>query len=144
MILIFLAAMLPLLAQGPRPRGFGGPGPRGAAGAGGGGGANQVNYLAGYLGLTDAQKTKATAIFTTADTASTTLRGAQQSAQDALQAAVKNADSDAHVDQLAAAVGVAQGQLAAVRAKADRDFRALLTPDQKTKLDTPPARPGRP
>ena len=144
MILIFLAAMLPLLAQGPgpgpRPRGFGGP----RAGGPGGGGPNQVAYLAGYLGLTDAQKTAATAIFTAADTASTTARGALRSAEDALQAGVKAGTSENQLDQLAAAVGVAQGQLAAIRAKADVKFRALLTPDQKTKLDTPPARPGRP
>src|SRR4051794_5914521 len=108
-VLIFFAAMLPLLAQGPRGGRGGGPG-----GPGGG----NVSFLSGYLGLSETQTTAAKVIFDAANTASTTLRGSLQSAHDALEAAVK-AGSDSQIDQLAAAVGVVQGQLEATRAKAD-------------------------
>ena len=136
MILIFFAAMLPLLAQGPRGGGRGPGGP--------GGGRNQVEFLSGYLGLTEAQTTAAKAIFDAANTASTTLRGTLQSAHDALEAGVKAGASDSQIDQLAAAVGAVQGQLEAIRAKSDVKFRALLTADQKTKFDSRGNGPGRP
>jgi Spy/CpxP family protein refolding chaperone len=113
---------LPLLAQG-------GPGTR-PDGAGG-----RLNYLAGYLSLTETQKTQATAIFTAADTAAETVRGQLQSAQDALRASIKTNPADAELDRLAAATGVLQGQLMAISAKASAKFYALLTAEQKAKHD---------
>ncbi|MBY0507087.1 MAG: Spy/CpxP family protein refolding chaperone [Bryobacteraceae bacterium] len=127
---LMLVAALPVLAQGPRGRG------------------NSLDFLAGYLSLTDSQKTQATAIFAAADTASTTARGTLTAAQDALRAAVKLNRPDAELDRLAAAVGVVEGNLAGIRAKADAKFYILLTAEQKTKYDALLASrgggPGRP
>jgi Spy/CpxP family protein refolding chaperone len=96
---------------------------------------NRLDFLAGYLTLTDAQKTQAQSIFDAASTASETARGAAQSAHDALEAAIKTNPADAELDRLAAAVGVVHGQLAAIQAKAEAKFYALLTAEQKTKYD---------
>ncbi len=121
--LMFVAA-LPVMAQGPRGNG------------------NSLDYLAGYLTLTDTQKTQAKAIFDAAETASDTARGQLTAAQDALQAAVKANKSDAELDRLAAATGAVQGQLAGIRAKASAKFYALLTAEQKTKYDARQASRG--
>jgi len=102
---------------------------------GGRGGTNRLDFLAGYLTLTEAQKTQAATIFTAADTAKATLQGQMTAARDALQAAVKANRADAELDRLAAAVGVIHGQSAAVEAKANARFYALLTAEQKTKFD---------
>jgi Spy/CpxP family protein refolding chaperone len=93
-VALVIAAALPLAAQG--PRGFGG-GPRG------------VDFLAGYLGLSDAQKTQAQTIFDAANTAKQTALGQRTSAQNALTAAAKAGQTDAQLDTLAAAVGVIDG-----------------------------------
>ncbi len=114
---MMMVAALPILAQGPRGRG------------------NSLDYLAGYLSLTDTQKTAAKAIFDAADTASETARGQMTSARDALTAAVKANKADTELDRLAAAVGVIDGQFAGIRAKAEAKFYALLTAEQKTKYD---------
>ncbi len=105
-------------------------------------GANRLDFLAGYLTLTDAQKAQAKTIFDAADTAATTARGSLTAAHDALEAAVKANRADAELDRLAAAVGVVQGQLAAIHAKAEAKFYALLTAEQKTKYDAFETRDG--
>jgi Spy/CpxP family protein refolding chaperone len=101
----------------------------------GGGAANRVAFLAGYLSLTDNQRTQATTIFTAADTALATLRGQETTARDALTAAVKANRGDAELDRLAAALGVIRGQQAGTSAKAEARFYALLTAEQKTRYD---------
>lgn len=98
-------------------------------------GSGRLNFLAGYLSLTDAQKTQAQAIFTAADTAAQTANGALSAARTALNAVIKTNPPDAEVDRLAAAVGVIEGQLAAIRTKASAKFYALLTAEQKAKYD---------
>lgn len=105
--------------QGTRPDGAGG----------------RLNFLAGYLSLTDAQKTQAQTIFTAAETASQTAQGQLASAREALQATVKANSPDAEIDRLAAALGVLQGQLLAIQTKASAKFYALLTTEQKAKYD---------
>lgn len=99
-------------------------------------GENRLDFLAGYLELTDAQKAQAKTIFDAAETAATTARGALTSAQDALETAVKANRPEADLDRLAAAVGTVHGQLAGIRAKAEAKFYALLTAEQKTKYDS--------
>ena len=96
---------------------------------------NRVEFLAGYLSLTDAQKAQAKTIFDTAATASATAQGQLTAAHDALRAAIKINSSDSELERLSAAVGVIQGQLTAIEAKASAKFYALLTADQKTKYD---------
>lgn len=125
-------SILPMLAQG--PRGFGGPN----------GPPNRLEFLAGYLGLSDSQKTQAQAIFDAADKTSETAMGQLTSARDSLQTAVKENAAESELDRLAAAVGVIEGQLAGIRAKASAKFYALLTTDQKQKYDSLGNRAGGP
>jgi len=101
----------------------------------GGPNSNRLDYLAGYLSLTDAQKTQAQAIFDAAKTASSSAQGQLSGAQDALRAATKTNSSDSELERLAAAVGTIQGQLTGIQAKASAKFYALLTAEQKTKYD---------
>ncbi|MGA2327302.1 MAG: Spy/CpxP family protein refolding chaperone [Bryobacteraceae bacterium] len=88
--------------------------------------------LAGYLGLTDAQKAQAKTIFDNAKAAAQPIRTEIQQARTNLNAAIKAGQP---VDAPAAAVGNLFGQLTAIQAKAREQFRAILTPDQLTKLD---------
>jgi Spy/CpxP family protein refolding chaperone len=113
-----LLTALPVLSQGFR-----------------GGASNRLEYLTGYLSLTEAQKAQAKTIFDAASTANETARGQLTAAQEALSAAVKANRSEPELDQLAAAVGVIQGQVAATNAKTSAKFYALLTAEQKTKYD---------
>jgi len=101
----------------------------------GGGGGNRLDYLAGYLSLTDAQKTQAKTIFDAAEAATETARGQSDVARTALNTAVKANASDAELDRLSAAIGVIQGQITAINAKAQAKFYALLTAEQKAKYD---------
>lgn len=114
---LMLAASFSMMAQGPRGRG------------------DSLDYLAGYLTLTDAQKTQAKTIFDAAQTAGESARGSLTAAEEALRTAVKANRADSELDRLAAAIGVIQGQMAGIRAKADAKFYALLTAEQKTKFD---------
>ena len=124
-------------AQGPHGRGAGAPG--GPSGPGRG-----LDFLTGYLGLSDTQKQQAQTIFDAARTASETARGQLTSARDALRQAVKANQPETQLDQLAAAVGVIQGRLEAINAKASAKFYALLTTEQKQKYDQAGDRPARP
>jgi Spy/CpxP family protein refolding chaperone len=121
--LALLLSATAALAQGPRGNGPGGP--RG----------NRIDFLATVLGLTDAQKTQATEIFQAAETASASLREAQATQRTALNDAAKSNAADAVIDQLAATVGTTSGQLTAIQTKAFAKFYALLTTEQRTKLD---------
>jgi hypothetical protein len=82
-------------------------------------GANRLDFLTGYLGLTDQQKASAKTIFDAADAATTTAEG-----------------------QLTAAAGTIEGTILAIHAKAETKFYALLTADQKTKYDAFERRTG--
>ena len=106
-------------------------------------GGRGVDFLAGYLSLTDAQKQQAQTIFNAAETASETARGQHQSAREALQTAIKANGSETELDRLAAAVGTIEGQLLAINAKASAKFYALLTAEQKAKYDELGNRGGR-
>jgi len=127
------ALAMPMLAQGPRPMG----------GFGGGEG-RRLEFLSGYLTLSETQKTQAEAIFDAASTAGQTLRGQAQSAREVLQTAVKAGGADTQIDQLAAALGTVEGQMAAVHAKAESKFYALLSTEQKAKYDSMRRGPGGP
>jgi len=98
---------------------------------------NRVNRLATLLGLTDAQKTQATTIFTNAFTASQAIQTNLDTARQSLDAAV-TANSTATIDQVAGTIGTLQGQLLAINSKADAAFYAILTSDQQTKYDAMP------
>jgi Spy/CpxP family protein refolding chaperone len=97
----------------------------------------RVNRLASQLNLTDAQKTSAIGIFTTAYTSAQTIQTSLQANRTALSAAIKKNDT-ASIDQLSAASGTLNGQLTAINSKADAALYALLTADQKTLYDAMP------
>jgi Spy/CpxP family protein refolding chaperone len=97
----------------------------------------RVNMLASELNLTDAQKTSALTIFTTAYTAAQTIHTSLQTNRTSLIAAVKQNDTAA-IDQLSVTAGTLDGQLTAINSKADAAFYAILTADQKTLYDAMP------
>jgi Spy/CpxP family protein refolding chaperone len=112
---------LPVMAQGP------GQGPmRGS----------RVDFLTGYLSLTDTQKTQAQAIFDAADKQAQVLQGQMASARDDIKAAVKASKPDTTFDTLGAALGALEGQMAAIDGKAQAKFYAILTPEQQAKYDS--------
>ncbi len=123
-----LAALCSLPVAAQRPGGGGPP-------AGAGDPAQRHEFMAGYLGLTDSQKEQAKAIFAPMQSAQESLRGQMQSKQEELQAAVKTNQSDQQMEQIAAAIGTLQAQQVATRAKSFAKFYAILTPEQKAKLD---------
>ena len=118
-------------AQGPRHRNDGGGGTE----TSGDRTTRRLDYLTGYLSLTEAQRAQAQTIFTAADTASETARGQLTAARDALNTAIRANAPDAELDRLAAAVGTIEGQLTAIQAKASARFYALLTAEQRTRYD---------
>lgn len=132
-MLAALTAAIPVTAQPVRDQGSQGP--------------SRLDYLAGYLNLTDAQKSQAKTIFDAASTAITTAQGQLDAARTALRDAWKANRADTELDRLGAAVGVIDGQIAAINAKAQAKFYALLTAEQKTKYDQAGSRgaggPGR-
>ena len=138
---VAIASATLAFSQAPPSGPKGGFGPRSTQPTRGGPGVS--DFLATYLGLTDAQKEQANAIFAAEQEAITALRDQSRAANDALQSAAKANKSDAEMDQLAAAVGNLFAQTAAIHAKASAKFYALLTPDQRDKLDKLP-HPGGP
>src|SRR5439155_25657394 len=122
-----------ILAQGPRPEhGFGNgsntpPDPATVV-------QRQVAFLTTLLTLTTGQVTQATTIFTTAINAITPLQTNIGTARTSLTAAIKS-NATATIDQLSATIGTLTGQITAINSKADAAFYALLTADQKAKLD---------
>ncbi|MBL8234063.1 MAG: Spy/CpxP family protein refolding chaperone [Bryobacterales bacterium] len=98
-------------------------------------GGNRLDFLAGYLSLSETQRTQAQAIFTAAETAGETARGQLEAARTSLNTAIKANATDAELDRLSAAMGVIHGQMTAIQAKASAKFYALLTAEQKTKYD---------
>lgn len=105
---------------------------------------HRVSRLTTLLALTDAQATQATAIFTSAQTATQNILPNIAAARQSLAAAVQKNDT-ASIDQLAATLGTLTGQLTAINSKADAAFYALLTADQQAKFAAlPHGGPGGP
>jgi len=124
-------------AQGPRgPRGNGGTPPDPAKMV-----EMRVNMLSERLTLTDAQKTQATKIFTDSASASTAARSTISDTRTKLVDAIK-ANSASTIDSLAVTIGQVEGQLAAISAKAEASFYAILTTDQKAKYNPGVGGPG--
>lgn len=94
----------------------------------------RVNRLAARLSLTEDQKARATTIFSEAATATRNARTSMRSGHEALAAAVKANNINA-IDEQAAALGAAHGQLTAIEAKAQASFYSILTADQKARFD---------
>lgn len=95
----------------------------------------RIEHLATQLQLTETQKAQATTIFTEEAKAMTTLQPQMREASTALRNAVKTTGLDADIERSATQLGTLQGQMAALQGKAQGRFRAILTDEQKTKLD---------
>lgn len=96
---------------------------------------SRVEFLTRHLSLSSSQQTEAKTIFDAENAAIKPLMAALQQAQSALTTAAKQGQSDSELDQLAEPVGACLGNIAAVHAKAERQFYAILTPEQQTKYD---------
>jgi Spy/CpxP family protein refolding chaperone len=96
--------------------------------------AQRVARLTTLLTLTAQQQTQATTIFTTATTSAQSIQTSIATAEQALQAAVKNGLT-AEITHQATAIGTLHGQALDIQSRADAAFYAILTADQKTKLD---------
>ena len=97
--------------------------------------ARQVKFLTQMLTLTTGQQTQATTIFTAEITAEQALQTQFTTAETALITAIK-ANSAANITTQSTTLGALHGQAIAIEARADAAFYALLTTDQKTKLDS--------
>jgi len=97
----------------------------------------RVDRLATQLSLTDAQKAKATTIFTDAAATAGALQSSLHDNHQSLADAVKKNDT-VGITTLAAAGGVLSGQLMAINAKSDAAFYAILTSEQQAKYDAQP------
>ena len=96
--------------------------------------ARRAAHMASQLGLTDAQKDQAKALFAQARQSAQPLRAQLHENRQALAAAVK-AGNDADIQRLSQTAGTLQGQLTAIRTEAMAKFYASLTPEQKAKAE---------
>ncbi len=91
--------------------------------------------MARELGLTDQQKSQAKELFQANRTQNKPLREALMSARQQLRTLVQSGSADeTAIRAQSAKVAAAQADLAVKRAQATKQFLALLTPDQVTKL----------
>jgi hypothetical protein len=95
---------------------------------------HRVTRLTALLNLTTSQVAEATTIFTNAQTALTPIQTSLSGYRTALQTAVKS-NATASIDQIAASIGTATGQVTAIQNKAEAAFYATLTVAQQTTLN---------
>jgi Spy/CpxP family protein refolding chaperone len=95
---------------------------------------SMVDRLSARLNLTDAQKQRAQSIFTEARKSAQPVRAQIRQDKQALAAAVKSG-SQGDIDRISKNMGPLLGQASAIHAKAFANFYAILTPDQKSKVD---------
>lgn len=93
---------------------------------------HRVERLTALLGLTTAQASQATTIFTDAQTAITPLQTTLSGYRTSMTTAVQS-NATATIDQLATSIGTTLGQITALQSKADAAFYAILTSDQQAK-----------
>ena len=92
-------------------------------------------FIATYLGLTDAQKAQVRAIFEGTRTSAEPVVEKLKAGHDEMAAAAKRGASDAELQAIADRQGALVGQMIGVHAKSMSKAYALLTPEQKEKAD---------
>jgi Spy/CpxP family protein refolding chaperone len=95
----------------------------------------RLQHLTTVLELNTTQQAQAKTIFTDEATALQALRTRQTEARDAMQNAVKNTGLDADIERAATQIGALHTQALTIQGKAQAKFRAILTTQQKEKLD---------
>src|SRR5260370_8546355 len=93
-----------------------------------------IDRFAAKLNLTDAQKQQAQSIFAAARQSAQPVRAQIAQDRQALAAAVKSG-SQADIDRISHDMGPLLAQASAIHSKAFAQFYAILTPDQKSKMD---------
>jgi Spy/CpxP family protein refolding chaperone len=93
----------------------------------------RMHYLTKVLALTPAQQAQAHSIFAASSGARASLRSNIETAQQPLEAAVKNNDPGA-IEQASATLGNLTAQATAARAKANAALYLILTPEQQAKF----------
>jgi Spy/CpxP family protein refolding chaperone len=95
-------------------------------------------FIAGYLDLTEDQKTQLRTIVKDARTEAQALAPQLKDLREAIREAVKNNAGDNAIQILATRQGDLHSQLASIRIKAMVKFYKILTPEQKAKADELP------
>jgi Spy/CpxP family protein refolding chaperone len=95
---------------------------------------SMIDRFAANLNLTDAQKQQAQSIFAAARQSAQPLHAQIAQNKQALTAAVKSG-SQTDIDRISSSMGPLLAQASAIHSKALAQFYAILTPDQKTKMD---------
>lgn len=96
--------------------------------------ARQVAHITSLLALTTAQQAQATTIFTAEQRAAESLHTSMETVHDALEAAVK-ANNTAGINSAANQLGNLTTQQVVAQATAKAALYAILTAEQKTKLE---------
>ena len=94
-----------------------------------------VAYWTSNLGLDAGQQASVKTILADQESSINALKSSLDQALTALTAAAKTNSVDSQIERLSADLGAVFAQAVAVQAKAYTKFYALLTPDQKQKLD---------
>jgi Spy/CpxP family protein refolding chaperone len=102
---------------------------------------SRLDMMATMLDLSATQKSSAEAIFKSAKEAGAPHRESLRTLQGSLQDAVKKNDT-LSIETLSTQVAASQGKLMALGRTADAAFYQLLTPEQRTKLDSMRERMG--
>ena len=109
---------------------------------------HRVARMATLLSLTTTQQAQIRTILLDEMSAASALRSTAETAHTNLKAAVESRAGDAQIEAAASQVGLVQGQMAAVHAKAQVKLRGALTAEQLAKLEALPGggghRPGGP
>ena len=95
---------------------------------------SMIDRLSARLNLTDAQKQQAQSIFAESWKSAQPVRTQIHQDKQALAAAVKSG-SQADIDRISNNMGPLVAQASAIHAKAFANFYAILTADQKSKVD---------
>lgn len=100
-----------------------------------GGMQHHFQFIATYLGLTDAQKETFQAVLQDAKTQAEPIVTQLKTGHENMAAAIKAGKPESELTQIATAQGALMGQMAAIHAKAFAKIYAQLTPEQKAKAD---------
>ena len=98
-------------------------------------GQSAVAYWTSNLGLDAGQQASVKTILADQESSTNALKSSLDQALTTLTAATKTNSVDSQIERLSADLGAVFAQAVAVQAKAYTKFYALLTPDQKQKLD---------
>ena len=98
----------------------------------------RVARLTTLLGLSASQQTQIRTVLLDEFNASSALRSTAQTAHTNLKSAIDSRAGDGQIDAAASQIGLVQGQIAAIHAKAQVRLLNVLTAEQQAKLEALP------